>query len=426
MFLQNMDQYRYGKINVHSLFVPLLAFNATFSSKPIFPDILLHLILSNSLIIVSMIIFYQACKNKVIAISIPALVIVLRLARYGEAGESILSTIYFVPYSILFIVVGTKLFKDYPVLVAKQIVAICVISITLSFLQIIGVQSAQSLTNFYYKTGGTSNFYLFVNWDNLPEIETIQVRPVGFSQANNVVSQYLLFFYAYVAGLYLKAERYLRPPLFWLFIISLAGALTGAKVVIASIIFVNLALFILCNRVKMAIKISIVSSSAYAIYYLIFPGLFVYNFNIDLFAFNAMVRVKHMMLSGGYEYLSWVISVLSEFNTGQYIGNKSVDEAVATIKDVNITGIGTIVEYLRYIIPVILIAVPFWAYKLKLLPVHLYINIKRTPILMGLASLASTAGGPFIFTPYYWFFSSVVLFPITLKLIKDSYQKTTM
>ena len=178
-----------GRLHLPTLLLPLLVLSVTFSGKPLYPDVVLYRIISATFIIFCIIVFYRTCKNKILAVSIPIAVVLLRILRLGYGEESgMLEAVYFVPYSILLLGVGAKMIRDYPLLLLRQIVWICAISIVLSLMQIMGVQWAQSLTNFYWYNGGSTESYLFVWWSDLPPTSGIQMRPVGFAYANNVLS----------------------------------------------------------------------------------------------------------------------------------------------------------------------------------------------------------------------------------------------
>jgi len=358
-----------------------------------------------------------------LAFCIPTAVVLLRILRLRYGDEvGVLEIIYLVPYSILLIVVGTKMVREYPLLMLRQIVWICAISIILSLMQIMGVQWAQSLTNFYWLEGGTTESFLFVRWSVSLPVSGIQMRPVGFASANNVVSQYLLFFYAFSILWFADKKQRFRPPLIWLFIISFACALTGAKVVLAGIVLINTAALIIAkakNKLYM-FRVFLTTSLAYLCYFLLFPGLFVSNFNIDLFAFNMMVRIAHLTSLANIPYAETIYKYISQFQTGEYIGQKSVMNTLERYGSTTMTGIGKVINYLPVLMFVCLLVAPSWIIRLRKLARGPYVDIQKLPLIMLVAAICSTGGGPFLFNSYSWFFFSFALYPQSVLLLRNS------
>lgn len=411
-----------GRLHLPTLLLPLLVLSATFSSKPIYPDALLHQIISSTFILCAIIVFYRACSNKILAVGIPTAVVLLRILRFRYGDESgVLEAIYFVPYSILILGVGAKMVRDYPHLMLRQIRWICAISIVLSLMQIMGVQWAQALTNFYWYNGGSTESYLFVWWTDLPPASGIQMRPVGFTSANNVVSQYLLFFYAFAILWFADKKQGFRPPLMWLLIISFACALTGAKVLLAGIVLINIAAWLIA-KVKNKLylfRVFLTTFFAYFCYWLLFPGLFVYNFNVDLFAFNSILRLTYLMNSADISYGETILLFLSQYQTGEFIGQRSVMSTLERFDATVMTGIGTVINYFPVIISAFLLLVPFWLIRLRKLASGPYVDMQKVPVIMLVAAVASSAGGPFLFTSYFWFFFSFTLYPLSVFLLRN-------
>jgi hypothetical protein len=335
----------------------------------------------------------------------------------------VLEAIYFVPYSILLLGVGAKMLRDYPLLMLRQIRWICAISIVLSLMQIMGVQWAQSLTNFYWHNGGATESYLFVRWSDLLPVSGIQMRPVGFASANNVVSQYLLFFYAFGILWFADKKQHFRSPLMWLFIISFACALTGAKVVLAGIVLINIAALTIAkakNKLHL-FRVLLTTLFAYFCYFLLFPGLFVYNFNLDLFAFNFMLRLSHLMNYADIHipYAETIFLFVSQFQTGDYIGQRSVVSTLKRYDATVMTGIGTVINYFPVIMSACLLLAPFWITRLHKLARGTYVDMQKVPFIMLVAAVASSMGGPFLFTSYFWFFFSFALYPLSVLLLRN-------
>jgi len=411
-----------GRLHLPTLLLPLLVLSVTFSSKPVYPDVWLHQIISSTFIICAIIVFYRSCrKNIILKFGIPISLVLLRLLRFGYGDASgVLEAIYFVPYSILLLGVGAKMVRDYPLLMLRQIRWICAISIVLSLMQILGVQWAQSLTNFYWDIGGSTESYLFVRWSDMPPASCIQMRPVGFASANNIVSQYLLFFYAFAILWFADKKQEFQPLLMWLFIISFACALTGAKVVLAGIVLINIVAVTIAkgkNRLYL-FRVFVTIFLAYFCYWLLFPGLFVYNFNIDLFAFNAMLRLSNLINFADIPYVETVLLILSQYQTGEFIGQRSVISTLEKFDGTAMTGIGSVISYFPVIISAFLLLAPFWITRLRKLARGPYVDMQKVPLIMLVAAVASSAGGPFLFTSYFSFFFSFALYPLSVLLLR--------
>jgi len=406
--------------------MPLMAFSLTFSSKPIFPYLIFHQIISSTFIICAIIVFYRSIRNNILRFSIPTAVVLLRILRliYGD-GNGVLETIYFVPYSVLLIGVGTKMFRDYPYLMLRQIKWICAISIVLSIMQIMGVQWAQSLTNFYHQLGGSAESYLLVRWSDLPFISGIQARPVGFAHANNALSQFLLFFYAFSILWFADKKLRFKPPLKWMFIISFACAITGAKLVIVGIVLINItALLIVKPSNKLFLfRVFFTVFISYVCYWFLFPGLFVYNYNLDLFAFNSMLRLASIMQVAEIPHAENIYSFFSQYQTGDYMGSRSIINTIEMSGgDISgMTGLGLIIKKLTIIIFTLLLLAPFWLTRLrKLARYPNKLDMHKLPFIMLVAGVASLGGGQFLFTSYFVFFFSSALYPLSVLLLKSS------
>ena len=410
-----------GRLHLPSLLLPLLALSVTFSSKPVYPDMLVHQAISSAFIVCSMVVFYRACRHKLLAVGIPLAMVFLRIARIGvgDANQAA-EVIYFIPYIILMLGVGAKMLRDYPLLLLRQMVWICAISIVLSLLQIMGVQWAQRLAAIYVESGGAAGgaeHYLLTSWSELTSESSLQLRPVGFAQANNVGSQYLLLFYAFTISWFAENRQRFRPPILWLFIVSFACALTGAKVVVGGIVLGNIAALMFFPQKLRIVRIVLVTGFAHFCYWLLFPGVFIYNFNIDLFAFNAMLRLADLLGHDDIPYLKDVFVFLSRYQTGDYIGQRSVAGTLDMLTD-SVSGIGSVIYYLPFIVSTAVLLAPFWISRLLKLARTPYVNTRKMPIVMLVVAVASAAGGPFLFTSYFWFFFSFALYPLSVLLLR--------
>jgi len=289
-------------------------------------------------------------------------------------------------------------------------------------MQILGVQWAQSLANFYWYKGGATESCLFVRWSDLTTFTGIQMRPVGFASANNVVSQYLLFFYAFSILWWVDKKQGFQQSLKWLFIISFACALTGAKVVLAGIVLIDITVLLIAfakNKVYL-FRVFLTTLFAYFCYWLLFPGLFVHNYNLDLFAFNSMIRLSFLMQYVDIPYAEYIYSFLSRFQTSDYVGQRSVIRTIENFGATKMTGIETVIIYLPAIIPACFLLAPLWLARLRKIVHNPYVDMRILPFIMLVSVVASSMGGPFLFTSYFWFFFSFAMYPLSVLLLKHS------
>jgi hypothetical protein len=417
---QKLERFFSGSLHLPSFLLPLMVLSISFSSKAVFFYPLLNRVFSALFMISAIIVFYRVCRNKILGLGIITAVVALRILRlsYGDLSE-VLEFIYLIPYILILLGIGTKMIRDYPHLLLRQSYWICAISIVLSLMQIMGVEWTQSLANYYPATGGSNEPYLFVQWSDL-HFNTMQLRPVGFAYANNVLSQFLLFFYAYGILWFTNNKHSVRPSLKGMFFISFACALSGAKVVFAGIVIVSIVSVIIARRQNMfyMFRVLLTTSFAYFLYWLFFPGSFVYNFNIDLFAFNAMLRLKNLTYFADIPFADIIYQFISEFQTGEYIGPRSVASTLGGYST-SLTGIGTVLGSPFFLISASLL-LPFWIFRLRRLASGIHVDMKKVPLIMLVAAVASSAGGPFLFTSYFWFFFSFAMYPLTILLLKKS------
>ena len=412
------------RLHLPSVLLPLLVLSVTFTSKP--ADVLLHQAISSTFMLVAIIIFYRACVNKLFAMGIITALVLLRVLRFVYGSESgQLEVIYFVPYVVVLLGVGAKMIRDYPLLLLRQITWICAISALLSLMQIMGVQWAQSLTNYYWIEGGADDPFLFVPWSDIALQTGLQARPVGFASANNIVSQYLLFFFAFAMFWRVSKRNYFRPPAMWLFIISFACALTGSKLVVVGIVLITIVAFLIAEKTAylQVFRTFLLTSAAYGLYWFLFPGLFIYNLNLDLLSFNMMVRIVNILTTTEVPFVGNVLQFLSQYNTGAHIGDRDVLSTVGMLEGAQISGIGSIMNYYWIVLFAFAFLIPVWLVLLRRLCEGPYIAMKKLSIVMFIAALTSTAGGPFIFTSYFWFFFSFALYPLSVLLLKNQQGK---
>lgn len=412
-----------GKWPLHVLVLPLLVLSVTFSSKPVFPDSTLHLIFSSAFVFCAIVVFYANSKSG-LTVLIPLSVVLLRAMRLREVGSeyllesTLLEILYSIPYSILMLGVGAYMLRDHTGLMVRQIRWVLLVSILLSLLQISGVQWAQSLTNFYWYDGGTTESYFLIDWSHLPELSGIQMRPVGFAHANNVVSQFLLFFYGFLLACSIERTHGQQKRLLWFFVLSFACALTGAKLPATGIVFATLAALVVYRERKRVLALFGTTLAAYFAYWLLFPGVAAYNFSVDLFVFNLALRLTSLAASVNVPWADDIVQFLLQYQTGEYLGERSLDRTLRATGGDATTGVESIAPFLSAVALIGLAIAPVWLKRLRKLARSRF-DAGRLPVLMVVVSVACSGGGPFLLTSYSWFFLSFGLYPLTILLLRD-------
>ena len=408
------------KLSVIHWLLPLLVLNVMFTSKPGFLDALLAQLFSLLFMLSAGFVFYRSVANRTLAIGVPSILFFFRILRYIYGDEGLELILYFVPYSIILVTVSARMVRDYSPLLLRQMVWICVLSAALSLMQIFGVHWAQSLTNFYWSTGGSSEQYLFVTWSDLPNIAGIQSRPVGFASANNIVSQYMIIFYAFTIG-WIAWERSPRR-LRWIsvFIISCACALSGAKLVVVGIIITHSIAWIVSkteNRLRV-FWIFTAPLGAYGLYWILFPGLFVRNYNLDLLAFNLMIRIADLDARVAMPWVDGAVAFLSRFNTGVYVGDRQVLEALERSEGTTISGIGSVIEHWELLLAGLALVALVWVMRVGRVTAGPDADRRGVAVVVVVGMFVGAMGGPFLFTSYFWFFAGFGLYPVAVALLR--------
>jgi len=376
---------------------------------------LLNQIISSGFIVCCIFIFYKVCRIKPLAVLIPFAVVVLRIAAVLEPNSNLITIMYYIPYSILLITVGTKMVRDHTVLLIAQISWISAITVILCIMQILGVEWTQSIREFYSHSGRSNYQYLFVKWDDIAVFYNMQVRPSGFCSYNNVLSQLLLFYYSFSILWFIEFKNNHLGKLKWLFVITFACALTGAKVVSLGIVFVNLALIIFVIRLKNLVnytKTLLTTILSFSLYYILFPGICVFNYNLDLFTYNAIARIQGLIEKVNLPIIEKIIDYFSQLQTGNYMGK------YIHYSSVDISGVTKLIDYAYIILILVCLIAPFWIINLRKLRNLSGLDMKKVPIIMVAAVISSLLGQPLYSSSFFIFFFCAITFPISIKYLK--------
>jgi len=220
----------------------------------------------------------------------------------GRAVEAAtgFSALYYIALNGAFLLIGIVVALEAPTLIYRQIRFFLALCLPLMFLQIVGAgEWTQALNTEYWgselEIGQPKAVYPmlfqsieYVQW----HYGVGQGRPAGLLHANNVLSLIVIF------GFVLQLGRVQRRQVTWTDAI-LVGAMVMAmaKIVLAVVILLFLWMWFLRDRVcrKRATGILILTFICYAIYALVFPGLFEMQLSAYKIMYSITVRVFDLL-----------------------------------------------------------------------------------------------------------------------------------
>jgi hypothetical protein len=389
------------------LILPFLIALALFPSKGEFSSILLAEFFSWSLLITFSFIFVQNYKYKDHALFC---ILILTLFKISAemTGNSTFDLIYRAIYVVVVFFAGSSMVLKNHTSLLRQMYWLSGLSIIISLLQIFGVLWAQELGSAISWKGAGNYPVLFQAYSEDFNPAMSQFRPDGFSHANNLTSQLLLFFYAYSYFFATFSTGLTKPVFRWLFIITFAGALTGGKVFVFGIFMINLFTFIFLRKdnIEKVFFSLILTLFAYLLYFLLFPGLFLINFNYQLFISNALDRIANIIL-------------LHDLNTFSLLIDSSILEASNSVDAISgLAYLSTLRNAPAFLFVAVVLFV-LWLRALKTLKNDYIFNVRFLSIIMMVALISSLVGGPFCFTIWFFFFASIVSVPFTFRLLSE-------
>lgn len=397
------------------LVLPLLVGLAFFSSKTRSPDRELTVSISWLLFFVLSRIFLNCSKHRESAFIIITIGFVSKLLF--AFFESI-SLVYQVTNSIIILSSGLVVLLRIPDTIIKQISCFAGLSILISIFQISGFTWAQMAGSAFFDKGASTIELLFQGFDVAKEGGILQTRPDGFTHANNLTSQLLLFFYAYVFFHLICFSKSIASLKVSLLLISFAAALNSGKVFVLGVVFIWIAsVFVRDSRrgeVFNGVRITLVGYLLYAVNY---PGLFILNFNPDLFILNGADRVLNLGDTIGTNMLNGFAEMLQSFVSYNFISADTIlTQVMANEKVEAISGVAALTDrkYIILLIAIggIILKSEGWRFRSISFP-----QLKSGSIIIGAALVASLFGGAFYNTIWFVFFVSFPVAPIILRYV---------
>jgi len=404
-------------MTIYKSVLPLLTGIALFSSKTRFPDYELTVTASWLLLFVSSQIFLSHSKRKEPAFIIVLTAIFAKTISIFSPGS--ISVIYQVASFVIITSSGLVVLLKIPNTIVKQISWFAGFSILISLFQISGFVWAQMIGSAFFDKGSSSIDLLFQDFELAKEAGLLQTRPDGFTHANNLTSQLLLFFYAYV--FFHLTCSYKSIPSFKvsLFLISFAAALNSGKVFVLGVILIWIVSLIVRDSIRAkvlnGIKITVIGYLFYAFFY---PGLFVLNFNPDLFVLNAADRVLNLGDIIGTNMLNGFAEILQSLASYNFVSVNTISNQGLMAEKIDaISGIAALSSKKYFLILIIAIGgiilkIEDWRFRSIGFP-----QFKSGSIIIGAALTASLFGGSFYNTIWFSFFISYSIAPIILRYV---------
>ena len=406
--------------------LPQLACLAAFSSKDTSPDYELTMFFSWSVFFSCAILFVQNFRYKDLAMALVIGLsgfrifdIVMGLPPLAKAG-------YFLGSFIVTIFAGLSVFLKIPRLLLKQSYWLAAISVIISLLQMNGVIWAQKRGSAIDDKGLSSVKAIFQDVDETDSPGLLQTRPDGFAHANNLTSQILMYVYALWFFYYTVETGLPRASAFGLFVISLSCAVTGGKVIVFGITMVTIVSYLFVKQVekKSVIKALQITAGAYLLYFLVFPGFFILNFNWDMFIFNISGRIVNYGVNAEVEdVVTPLADLLISLGSDKYIStaymiSESEKQLLGTDASSGISALGKILPVVSL---GLLLAIFLWKIEEWRLGRFYIYNLRAGSIIMAVALLSCLFGGPFYQTVWYTFFASLALAPIFCRHFNDDF-----
>lgn len=406
---------------LYTLVLPMLVGLAAFSSKERFPDYQLTQFFSWSLLLASGVIFIKNFKHKKSALMIFLMNILTRFILLLLPNSLFFLYLSNSLFAIIIIFAGASIFLEKPMLLLRQMYWLSIISIIMSLLQINGVRWAQEFGSAFEWKRTSDIPILFVQYSSDLWVGLCQMRPDGLTHANNLTSQLLMLFYAYIIFFYTFENNFQKIPAKILFITSFACALNGGKVIVLGIfsIFLFLLFFTLNNNGRKFLRAFAITFSGYLLYFTLYPGLFILNFNYTLFLTNAIGRVLNLSNLSNIPGIEYFAEFLTGFSNEKYQSYEVQAQQFQLAKNLteSISGLSRLIAYSPFVLLFVIIG--YFLLKKNLWRVDkLHLNNMRIFLsIMGIALVASIFGGPFFSTVWFVFFISFVLTPMSLSLM---------
>jgi hypothetical protein len=296
-------------------------------------------------------------------------------------------------------------------LIYKQVMIFAFINAIMMILQL---SNAGDWTQFL-STESTSLFgekqtydLLFLPYDQLADnYNVIQARPSGFLRSNNILSGFVIF------GFALHFSREKKRVWWGTLILCAMMVLAGARIIYLCYLFIILTIILGKNKflIKKAINSLICLIILLFVYYIFFPGLFIYWWTWDGILFNIFIRINNIIDAIGPG------NIIKIFLNGIFQGTPTSDMDTSIGEGV----LSSFSYFVKYIYLFIIFSIFFLIFYIKSKRQQALIN----PELYLLSSLCFVnfvlypAAVIIILDQVYWFTAGFALCSLSLFLPKS-------
>ena len=317
--------------------------------------------------------------------------------------------------AIVFVIAGAVVYGTNPLFLRKQLVIFLALCIPIMLLQILGVSS------FFY--GWVTDYahdpkimatYEIGKFIDIPLYPTLfvginklyyligQGRPAGLLYANNVLS----IFVSITVGLNLAVTRMSRLS-FSDVVVLVVVVLTMAKstYIITALLYVTFFVFNVQGKRLLCFKSIILLTILSALYYWVFPGLFMANFSAEMF----WLSMLHRLLD--------IVYFLDLENLGNFFYEQHRLYGTNFNEDATYSGLSIILKS-NFVAPVLFLAVVILVQyvnrlrKMRPLPIMPY-------VVTLLVCVLTQFGTSYFAAPSFQFIAGLALFPLFKGLWKS-------
>ena len=246
--------------------------------------------------------------------------VVMRLL-YSASGEELFHLLSFSSLAIIFVVAGASIYGSNPTLLHKQFMVYFVLCIPIMLLQMMGVsQFVQGWNIAYAHVGNVLTSSEIGTFKEVPLYPTLfagadtfpgsigQTRPVGLMYGSNPLSVFVSIFIT--LNLAIKRTYRLR---FSDIVVTAMIVLTMSRLVfgVTIIIYLFFLIFGMRQRRILVLKLLALVAMGLLLYYTLFPGLFLANFNTDVVMISIMLRLGDLWRTMGFAVFRDTVNELS-------------------------------------------------------------------------------------------------------------------
>ena len=246
-------------------------------------------------------------------------------------------------------------------LVYKQLYIICLLSTVLMFLQVAGIADWSQFAATHFDSGVVT--YPIAFFDETSFFDTTQRRPSGFMYSNQYLCIIILF------GLVLHFSRKRGKLRFGTFVMCTMLVLSMAKLVFVG--FILIVIFGIISGTnyqrRLILKGFSLAVLLFCLYKVIFPGLYESNMNADQLIFSFSTRISSILIKSdaldAYNMLN-DLAIATRESGDMDIKVLQLNSATDMAQE-KLSGYIGLIKILPYIVPSILIIMPFYLWGLR-------------------------------------------------------------